>query len=115
MALNTPLQPGEAVIKEAGANLQRGPYAVDGHLYLTDNRLIFEPHEVGVQRGPIAIPVMEIDALEKARPKLLGLIPTGPETMRVTTKDGECHAFVVRKSALWIGALRQQQGTDIPA
>jgi hypothetical protein len=115
MALNTPLQSGEAVIKEAGASLQRGPYTVDGHLYLTDNRLIFEPHEADVQPGPLEIPVMEIDGLEKCRPKLLGLIPTGPEAMRVTTKDGECHSFVVNKGALWVGALRQQQGTDIPA
>ena len=38
------LQPNEKLIKESGANLQRGAETVGGKLFLTNDRLYFDTH-----------------------------------------------------------------------
>jgi hypothetical protein len=95
------LRPGESVIREAPANLQRGIETVGGRLSLTTTRLVFEAHALNVQRGATEI---ELSAVKSANPcwtRFLGLIPLVPNSLAVTTKDGTEYRFVLFKRAAW--------------
>jgi hypothetical protein len=108
MALNTPLQPGEAVVREGRANLQRGIESAGGHLYLTDRRLIFESHRFNVQRGATEIPLADVAEVRKAWTKFLGAIPIAPNSIAVRTSDGSEQRIVVTKRDEWIAAITGQ-------
>src|SRR5215212_1763560 len=109
MAIKTPLRPGEALVRESRANMQRGIESVGGHLYLTDQRLIFESHKLNVQRGPAEIPLGEVAGMRKEWTKFLNLIPTAPNTLAVTTAGGDAYRFVCSKRDDWIAAVEQQR------
>jgi hypothetical protein len=110
MAPNTPLQPGEAVVREGRANLQRGAEAVGGHVYLTDRRLIFESHRFNVQRGPAEIPLTDITGVEKTWTKFLGAIPIAPNSIVIRTGSGDEYRVVVNGRNQWIEAINAQRG-----
>jgi GRAM domain-containing protein len=105
-----PLQPGEVVVKESRANLQRGLESVGGHLYLTNRRLIFESHKFNVQRGTSEIPLSDITDVRKAWTKFLGVLPLAPRSIAVTTTSGQQHRIVCNKRDEWIDAVRSQAG-----
>src|SRR5215212_11712145 len=109
MAIKTPLRPGEALVRESRANMQRGMESVGGHLYLTDQRLIFESHKLNVQRGATEIPLGEVAGMQKQWTKFLGLIPTAPNTLAVATTGGEEHKFVCGKRDDWMATIEQQR------
>jgi hypothetical protein len=110
MPMETPLRPGEALVKESRANLQRGIESVGGHVYLTDQRLIFESHSFNVQRGATEIPLAEVAEMRKAWTRFLNLIPIAPNTIAVRTTRGEEHRIVCSKRDEWIAAVEQQRG-----
>src|SRR3954451_16880617 len=105
MPPQTPLQPGEALIKESRANLQRGIESVGGHLYLTDRRLIFESHRFNVQAGATEIPLGDITGVRKVWTTFLGAIPLPPNSIAVTTAGGQEHRIVCSKRDEWIAAI----------
>ncbi len=105
MAPKTMLQPGETPVKESRANLQRGIESVGGHLYLTNQRLIFESHRFNVQAGATEIPLADIAGVEKTWTKFLGLIPLTPNSILVRTTGGEEHRIVCGKRDEWIAAI----------
>jgi GRAM domain len=108
MPPQTQLQPGEVLIKESRANLQRGMESVGGHLYLTDRRLIFESHKFNVQRGPTEIPLADVADVRKAWTKFLGVIPLAPNSIAVTTAGGHGQRIVCHKRGEWMEAIRSQ-------
>src|SRR3954451_10040838 len=110
MALETPLRPGEALVRESRANLQRGIESVGGHLYLTDQRLIFESHRLNVQCGATEIPLGEGAAMRKQWTKFLNVIPTAPNTIAFATTGGDEYRVVCSKRDDWIAAVEQQRG-----
>ena len=101
--------PGEDAVKEGGANLQRGIEAVGGTLTLTDQRLIFEPHDVNVQKQPLAINLADVVHVRKCWTKLFNLIPLVPNSIAVETTDGQEHRFVLFGRQKWINAIEQQR------
>ena len=105
MAPKTPLQPGETLVKEGRANLQRGVESVGGHLYLTDRRLIFESHRFNVQSGPTEIPLPDVVDMRKVWTKFLGLIPIAPNSIAVTTRDGQVRQLVCSGRDAWLEAI----------
>lgn len=109
MPPQTPLQPGEALIKESRANLQRGMESVGGHLYLTDRRLIFESHKFNVQRGPTEIALADVADVRKAWTKFLGVIPLAPNSIAITTAGGQDQRIVCNKRGEWLDAIRSQR------
>lgn len=100
--MKTELNPTESLKAEARANLQRGPEAVGGHLYLTDLRLIFEPHAVNLQRPAVIIELSDIASVEPAWTKLLNLIPVLPNALKVSSTTGEEHRFLVSDRRQWV-------------
>ena len=85
-----PLQAGEQILANVGANMFRGMEAVGGNLKITDRRLLFEPHAINFQTTPEEIPVAQI---VEVRPRnTLGLVPNG---LLVRLQSGTEYKFVV--------------------
>ena len=105
MPPQTPLAPGEPLVKEGRANLQRGVESVGGHLYLTDRRLIFESHRFNVQKGATEIPLADVTDMRKTWTKFLGLIPIAPNSIAVTTRDGTVRQIVLSGRDAWLAAI----------
>ncbi|WP_091186916.1 GRAM domain-containing protein [Paramicrobacterium humi] len=99
------LDPDEILVRKSGANLQRGLETVGGHLFLTDQRLVFRPHGFNVQSGVTDIPLADIVGTRLAWTKLFGKIPLAPNTLEVQTAAGVEFAFVVSRRTEWASAL----------
>lgn len=95
----------ERVLREGGANHQRGPETVGGHLRLTTRTLRFTPHRLNVQTEVTEYPV---DAVVGARPvwtKVFGFLPLAPNSVAVDFADGSEQRFVVPRRGPWIEAI----------
>lgn len=102
------LRENEIVVKQGRANLQRGIEAVGGQLYLTDRRLVFEAHKFNVQSAPLQIDLGSVVDVRKCWTRLLGIVPSVPNSIAVTTRDGTVHRFVVWGRESWISAIGRQ-------
>ncbi|MBN2146545.1 MAG: hypothetical protein JW726_04115 [Anaerolineales bacterium] len=107
--MKTQRMPDEAVIKEGPANLQKNIETVGGKLYLTNFRLIFEAHSINIQGGITEIAVADIDRLDKAWTKFLGLIPLFPNSLEVRIKGGQAYRFVLFGRDEWAAAIQAQR------
>jgi len=99
------LAPSETVIREGGANLQRGWEAVGGRLFLTNTRLAFASHAFNVQTGPTEIPLAAIRQVTPCWTKVLGFLPIAPNSVSVSTDQGELR-FVVHGRSEWAAAIQ---------
>lgn len=104
------LAPGELVLHQGRANMQRGPETAGGTLVLTEQRLLFIPHVLNVQAQVSEVPLDRVAAVRKAWTKVLGVIPVAPNSMEITTAEGHSHSFVVSGRARWIAAIVQARG-----
>jgi len=100
------LHPGEEIVRRGGANLQRGLEMVGGHLYLTTERLIFEPHIINIQRKNAIVNLEDVIEVAKCWSKFLNAIPLLPNSIVVKTKDGIIYKFVCFKREEWISAIK---------
>ena len=98
------LAPDETLVREGGANMQRGWEAVGGKLALTTSRLVFASHAFNVQAGPAEIPLADIRDVTPAWTRFLGLIPVAPNSICVRTDRGT-HRFVLYRRKEWIAAI----------
>ncbi len=105
MPMKTPLLEGETVLREGPANLQRGLETVGGRAWLTERRLVFEPHAVNVQTQVEAIPLAEIVSTALCWTKFLGFLPLFPNSLAVTTRDGRERRFVLFGRKAWREAI----------
>ena len=98
----------ERLIKESGANLQRGIETVGGRLFLTDQRLFFDTHSFNVKSGSEEIALSDISYVIPIWTKFLGVIPLFPNSLRVSTKQGTFFDFVVNGRSAWKSAIELQ-------
>jgi hypothetical protein len=103
------LRAGETLIREGGANLQRGVEAVGGRLFLTDQRIFFQSHAFNVQTGSTEIALTDIRGTALRWTKFLGVLPLFPNTLAVLTQDGIEHRFVVYGRRKWQAAIEAQR------
>ncbi len=103
--MNSPLEPNETIVKAGSANLQRGAETVGGKLYLTNRRLVFESHSFNVQRGATSIPLGVIDSVVKCWTKFLNIIPLAPNSLLVTTAQGQEHRLVLFGRDVWVSEI----------
>ncbi|MGI8749437.1 MAG: GRAM domain-containing protein [Thermoleophilaceae bacterium] len=103
--MDTPLEPGETIVKEGRANLMRGAEVVGGRLCLTDRRLVFESHALNVQRGPALVALSDVAGLDKVWTRVFGLIPLTPNGLAVRSSDGQELRFVVSGRSKWTDAI----------
>lgn len=100
------LGPGETLLREGAANLQRGLETVGGRLFLTDQRLLFTSHRFNVQTGSTQIPLADIVQLRPCWTRLLNLVPIFPNSLAVETRDGARHRFVLYGRAHWAQVIQ---------
>lgn len=103
--MNTPLHPGEVLVKEGAANLQRGIETVGGRLYLTSQRLLFEAHRLNVQTGSTEVAVADVAGVDKGWTRFLGFLPLAPNAIVVRTRTGAALRFTLWGRAAWLAAL----------
>jgi hypothetical protein len=112
---------GEILVRKGRACLERGVQAVDGRLYLTSDRLIFEsdPNDSvssifgsNVWTGILCISLRDVVRSEKCWTSFLGLVPLLPKCIAVETANGQTARIRVGGRAGWLDAIeatRQQQ------
>jgi hypothetical protein len=94
----------EQLLKESPANLVRTVGRVGGWLYLTDQRLLFQPHRFNTNKDELSIPLLEIE--EVGDYAVAGWIPTG---LQITTSEG-LRRFVINVRGAWIKAIKDARG-----
>lgn len=104
------LRQGEMLVKNGPANLQKNIEAVGGRLYLTNQRLVFEPHKFNVQGGITEIALANIRSAEKCWTKFLGVLPLFPNSLAILTKEGQALRFVLSGRGAWLAALETLKG-----
>ena len=102
------LQPNEKLVREGGANLQRGIETVGGKLFLTDQRLYFQSHAFNVQTGPTQIKLSDVSGTKLCWTKFLGFIPLFPNSLAVQTNHGNEYRFVLSSRKQWATAIGAQ-------
>lgn len=99
--MKTLLSTDEKVIKEGPANLQKIVWTKGGRLYLTNKRLVFEPHAFNINiNKELVANLQDIKNVRKSWTKFL-MIPLLPNSIRVETTSGN-YGFVVFKKLDWI-------------
>lgn len=107
--MKTALLPGETVIKEGAANLQRGIEQVGGKLFLTTHRLVFESHALNVQTGATIIALSDVSGTALCWTKVFGVLPLVPNSLAVSTQHGKQHRFVLYGRKKWQAAIDGQR------
>lgn len=91
------LEDGESVAYQGVANHFLNGEGRGGRLYLTNRRLVFQPHKFNFQREAISIPRADIASVSACL--TFGLIPNG---MKVLCRDGTSEQFVVSHRSQWL-------------
>ena len=107
--MKTSLMPLERLVKEGGANLQRGAETVGGHLFLTNFRLVFESHSFNVQTGNTEIRLEAIESMNLCWTKFLGSIPLFPNSLEVVLTDGTAYSMVLNGRKEWLRVIEEQR------
>jgi hypothetical protein len=106
--MNTELLPNEKTIMIGTANLQTGIDAVSGGLFLTNQRLIFEPYRFNIQIETTTLPLDSISTTRLCWTRLFNLIPLLPNSLAVQTTDGQEYRFALPRRQQWQRAIVQQ-------
>ncbi|MEW4371013.1 hypothetical protein [Paenibacillus kandeliae] len=87
------LLPDEYMVrKNIMANLFKGIEGVGGLMHITNQRIVFTPHALNVQTGPVDIWIEDI--VQMGKRNTLGFVPNG---MRIIVANGTEYRFVVWK------------------
>jgi hypothetical protein len=105
--MHTDLGDGERIVRESGANLQRGIETVGGRLFLTTRRLIFEAHRFNVKTGRTVVRLRDVEDVWKCWTRLFGLVPIFPNSLAVSTAEGKTYRFVMFGRDKWVRAIRE--------
>src|SRR5699024_7780876 len=104
------LAPGEQVLDQGRANMQRGLETVGAHLVLTEQRLLFLQHALYLQSYVSEIPLDPVSGVRKPWMTFLAAILLAPNSLEIAAADGHSYSFVVTGRARWITAIVQARG-----
>ncbi|WP_210420084.1 GRAM domain-containing protein [Aquisphaera giovannonii] len=104
--MNTQLLHNETPVRDGAANLQRGVETVGGWLFLTDQRLIFEPHSRNVQKQVEVVNLSDVAFVHPAWTLFFGLVPLFPNSILLSSKRGADLRFTVSNKTAWIEAIQ---------
>jgi hypothetical protein len=105
--MNTPLIENERIVKEGFANIMRGIEAVGGKLYLTNFRLIFEPHPINFQTDLEIIDIRTIKTINMIWTKVFGILPLVPNSFELELQEVQKVRFVVNGRRKWIKQIEK--------
>ena len=107
--MKTQLRENETIIKSGAANLQKNIETAGGKLYLTNRRLIFEPHFFNFQRGVTEIELSDVVSTQPCWTLFLGFIPIFPNSLAVRAQSGREYRFVLSDRDGWSKAIEEQR------
>ena len=90
------LRVNEIVIRKARANHLRSSEGVGGRLFLTNQRLFFEPHIFNYQTQGATIPLENIAAIVTPHRDFLS------KKLAIALKNGLIEFFIVNKRKIWL-------------
>ena len=99
--MNFTLRQGEQFIREGRASLNKDFETVGGKLYMTDQRLRFEPNYFNTNIKVLEEELTNIHSLRKCWSKILGFIPILPNSLAVYTKQGKEYSFLLFGRDKW--------------
>lgn len=94
----SPLEPGESVLRRWAANhTQSRQRATGGHLYLTDRRLLFEPHGFDASLGgdAVSLPLRDVTDVSRTGRDLRHFFGGGLRPRMAVSARRRTHLFVV--------------------
>ena len=106
------LHQNESVERRGFANLQRGRETVGGRIYLTNQRLIFVPHFLNLQREPLFLELATIKSIQKCWTKFLGVLPIWPNSLAIQVVSGDTHKFVLFSRSKWMADISSLSGAN---
>jgi hypothetical protein len=112
--MKSQLESNETIVKEGVATLSRGLEGVGGYLYLTNRRLIFEPHPINIQKDIEIIDVSNIHSVSLSWSRLLNLVPLVPNAINVVTKNDQRFRIIVYGRRVWAVAIASVS-SQVPA
>ena len=83
----------EKVQYELPVDLRKSIDYVSGNLFITNQRFIFQPHNMHFQRDILEFNISDINNIDSSY--VLGIVPNG---ITVELKDGSLHTFVLESS-----------------
>jgi len=98
----------ENIVRQGAVSLQEDIEHVTGKLYLTETKLVFEPHGLNFQGRTTTINLENITTAEKGWSKLLGIVPAVPNALKITMKDGKVYRFTCWWPSRWKNAIDEQ-------
>lgn len=115
----TALAPGEQIVKAQTAFKEREVLKpTSGWLFLTNQRIVFEPSALSYSRSILDLPLQQISGVEQSALRLFGKVPIMPGSISVITRSGEDIRFHVGGAAnrdSWMEALRAAIPADSTA
>ncbi|MEM6514670.1 MAG: GRAM domain-containing protein [Bacteroidota bacterium] len=96
------LELDEEIKVEGPASLFRGIEGVGGKIYLTNKRLVFNPHRFNFQKKALSLDYNQIDNILTR--KTGRLVDNG---LSIETKDGNEFRFVVNEREAWLTHMAQ--------
>lgn len=104
--MKTELRDGEELVKEGATKFQSGFHTAVGRLCLTNQRLVFEPHES--KQRCIEVELTNVRSSGPCWSWLVGLIPLYPDALRVRT-PAKKYRFVLLNRTEWATAIAEQK------
>lgn len=112
--MKTSLDAKEQILKQGAANFLSGAKSFGGKLYLTNLRLVFEPHVLNPRCDTIIVPIGDISTIAKRWTKVLNLIPLVPNSLALATSQGREYRFVLFGRDLWASAITSATAGNHP-
>jgi hypothetical protein len=102
-------RPGEVVLWKANANSLQGRRALGGRLYLTNERLLFNPHFVDAMTGgrQWSVDCSEISAVGREERDPHRPVASVRAVLRIEMSDGKEERFVVNRLDEVVARLRE--------
>lgn len=105
--METKLIENEKIVKEGFANIMRGIEAVGGKLFLTNFRLIFEPHPINFQTELEITNINDIKKINMIWTRVFGILPLVPNSFELELQNDNKLRFVVNGRRKWIKAIEE--------
>lgn len=93
--MKSQLTQNEKILIKSPTELHNGTNTITGIFYLTDNRIIFEAHNINITNGLIVFNNIEISSIGKSWTKFLGIIPISYDSLSIRLRSGNIYSFVL--------------------
>jgi len=109
--MKTKLRDDERVVKNSWAGLHGALLNVNGYIFLTDQRLVFEPPHAAAQNEATQIELSNIQSVKKCWSRFFKVLFGFPNALAITTHQGQEYRFffIPFQRETWATAIDTQK------